>query len=520
MPDRMVRKRAGSVHRAGPWRLRLLASNPRGSTRMKHLSSLILAAWLVTAGPDARAADASAPRGATLSIYDSGFARVSELRTLNLAGTDDRVVFKALPAKLDPQTLSVEPAAGGKGFEVQEQRFEDDLTDPARMLQRYRQRPVQVRVEDGVRQGKLAGFAEDGLQLIQADGSLLTFPNLNAVGEVMFPEAERNAYLEPTLIWSIREAAEGQQNVRLNYLTGGLSWRGAYDILLNDDGTTARLQARVAVRNQSGGGFRDARVRLVLTEQGSPAEIEDRGPARPYDPTAQAPQRFAYGAREPQAEQAVASLAAVETYEVPRPLTLADGDVVHVQLAATERLPVTRFYVYDGVRFDRFQRNRRNDWNYGTEYRSAVDTHLEFDNSTPNGLGFNLPPGQASLYQRGAEETVDLLGRDTLLAVPAGGKGHLRMGPARGLRGERERTGYSEVKPLREYEESFEIRLANDSDQTVVIRVVEHLYRWSDYEIVKSDLDYQTTGAQTIEFRPELKPGGRRSIHYTVRYRW
>lgn len=487
---------------------------------MKHYCILAMAAWLIAVGNVARAADASAPRQATLSIYDSGFARISELRTLNLAGTDDRVVFKSLPAKLDPQTLSVEPAAGGKGFDVQEQRFEDDLADPARMFQRYRLRTVQVRADGGVRQGKLAGFTDSSLKVIQPDGSLLSFPDLSEVGEVIFPEAERNAYLEPTLIWSIRAPSEGQQNVRLNYLAGGLSWQGAYDILLNDDGATARLQARIAVHNQSGGGFRDARVKLVLTEQGSPATSDERGPARPYDPTAQAPQRYAYGAREPQVEQAVASLAAVETYEVPQPLTLADGDVVHVQLATTERLPVTRFYVYDGVRFDRFQRNRRNDWNYGTEYRSAVDTHLEFDNSAPNGLGFNLPPGLASLYQRGAEDTVDLLGRDTLLAVPTGGKGHLRMGPARGLRGERERTGYSEVKPLREYEESFEIRLANDSDQTVVIRVVEHLYRWSDYEVVKADLDYQTTGAQTIEFRPELKPGGRRSIHYTVRYRW
>lgn len=487
---------------------------------MKHFYRVTMAAWLTAAGSTVLAADASAPRGVTLSIYDSGFARVSELRALSLAGTEDRVVFKNLPARLNPQTVAVEPVAGGKGFDVQEQRFEDDLADPARMLQRYRNRPVQIRAADGLRQGRLSGFAADSLQVVQNDGALLSFPNVKGVEEVIFPDAERQAFLEPTLIGSIRAPAEGQQNVRLNYLTDGLSWRGAYDLVLNDDGATARLQARVALRNQSGGSFREARVKLVMTEQGQPAAASESGPPRPFDPTAQEPQRYAYGAREPQPEQAVASLVAVESYEVPRPVTLADGDQVFVQLASTERLPVTRFYVYDGVRFDRFQRNRRNDWNYGTEYRSAVDTHLEFDNSAPNGLGFNLPPGQVSLYQRAGGETVDLLGRDTMLAVAAGGKGHLRLGPARGLRGERERTGYSEVKPMREYEESFEIRLANDSDQTVVIRVVEHLYRWNDFEIVKSDLDYQTTGAQTIEFRPELKPGGRRSIHYTVRYRW
>ena len=485
---------------------------------MKHLPALILMAGAALIPGAAGAAESAAPRSTTLSIYDSGFALVSELRSLNLAGSEDRVVFKQLPARLDASSLSLEPVAGGKGFEVQEQRFEDDLAAGDRIRQRFRNRPVQVRLGDTLRQGRLGGGG-DGLHLVQPDGTLLAFPSLGAISELIFPEAERQAYLEPTLVWQIRAPSEGQQNVRLNYLTQGLYWDCAYDLLLEEGGAAARMLARVALRNQAGGLFREARIKLVLTEQGTPAAPET-GPARPYDPTAQASQRYAYGSREPQAEQVVASLAAVETYELPRPVTLADGDVVHVQLAAVERLPVARFFVYDGVRFDRFQRNRRNDWNYGTEFRTTVDTHLEFENTQPNGLGFNLPPGRVSLYRRGEQDLVDLLGRDQMLPVTAGGKGHLRLGPARGLRGERERTGYSEVKPLREYEESFEIRLANDSEEAVTIRVVEHLYRWPEYEIVKSDLDYQTTGPQTIEFRPELKPGGRRSIHYTVRYRW
>ena len=492
---------------------------------MKQLRLLFLLVPFFGQVVATHAAEATAPRGTTLSIYDSGFALVSELRSLTLAGAEERVLFKNLPARLDPQSLSVEPVAGGKGFDVLEQRFEDDLASPERLLQRYQNRPVQVRAADGVRQGRLSGGWTDStpaasLQLIQPDGGLLAFPRWDSINEVSFPEAERNAYLDPTLIWQIRAPAEGPQNVRLNYLTDGLSWNAAYDVLLAEDGQTARLLSRVALRNQTGGAFRDARVKLVLTEQGTVVADEASAENRSADPAATPPQRFPYGGREPRAEVAVASLAAVETYEVPRPVNLGDGDVVQVQLTAVERLPVSRFYVYDGVRFDRFQRNRRNDWNYGTEYRTTVDTHLEFDNTAPNGLGQNLPPGRVSLYQRGENELVDLVGRDFLLPVKQGGQGHLRLGPARGLRGERERTGYSEVKPLREYEESFEIRLSNDSDQTVVVRVVEHLYRWSDYEIVKSDLDYETTGPQTIEFQPELKPGGRRSIHYTVRYRW
>jgi hypothetical protein len=132
----------------------------------------------------------------------------------------------------------------------------------------------------------------------------------------------------------------------------------------------------------------------------------------------------------------------------------------------------------------------------------------------------DLPTGRLRVLQQRADGSLDFLGEDSLAATPAEGIGHVRVGPARGLLGERERTGYSEVKPLHEYEESFEISLANDTAEDVEVRVVEHLYRWREYEIVKSDTEYDTAAPQTLEFRPALKAGGKRSIHYTVRYRW
>ena len=490
---------------------------------MNKIPLTVLAAFLLAA---AHAGEVSAPRNTTLAVYDSGFALVSEQRVVNVGGAETRLLIKNLPARLDPQSVSFETVGGGKGFEVVEQRFEDDLAAPSRLFQRYQNRPVQVVTAGGTRPGRLTGRPVAGaepstLQVVQDDGSLASFPELRQVGEVIFPEAANNAFLEPTLVWQVKPMQEGPQNVRLSYLAGGLRWDSAYELVLAEDGATARLAARVGLHNGAGGGFREARVKLILTERGLPAAADPAfSAARPYDPTAQPAQRFSYGLADPQAESLVASLAPVESYELPRPVTVGAGESVYVQMSAVERLPVSRFYVYDGVRFDRFQRNRRNDWNYGTEYQPTVDTHLEFENTVPAGLGFALPPGQVSLYRRGSQDEVDLLGREVMPSVPAGGKGHVRLGPARGLWGERERTGYSEVKPLHEYEESFEIRLGNESDQDAVVRVVEHLYRWPEYEIVKSDLEYQEVAPQTIEFRPELKPGGRRTIHYTVRYRW
>ena len=274
--------------------------------------------------------------------------------------------------------------------------------------------------------------------------------------------------------------------------------------------------ARANVCNESGGKFENARVKLVSTEKGSVPPSASRAEGAP---PAQA-LRYSYGAEEAGAERAVASAGALGTYELPRPLTMDPGAALHVQLCMANNVPVSKFYVYDGVRFDRFQRNRRNDWNFGTEFHQTVETHLQFANAKTAGLGMDLPPGRFRLYQQKADASLDLIGEDYLQATPAEATATVLLGPARGIRGERERTGYSEVTPLHEYEESFEIRLENNSAEEIEIRVVEHLYRWNQFEIVKADTDYKATGPQTIEFRPVLKPGGKRTVHYTVRYRW
>lgn len=482
---------------------------------MKRLAFVVvpLAAVLLSALPSAAApveSQASPPKGVTIAVYDAGYGLVSELRSVTLAKGENLVTFGRLPPRIDAASASLIPISGGK-FEVLEQQFRYDLADVSSLLNRYLGKPVEVTTPAGVRKGTLVSASGSGnglsLALSSADGSVAVLAGADAPSEISFPDAARTAFLEPAILWRADAAQEGPLNLRLSYVVPGLSWDATYDAILSDEGREAYLAARASVKNDTGTGFPDARIRLVATEKG--AAGGGGGVLR-----------YSYGRSEPDAERSVAAAGAVGSYDLARPLTLARGETAHVQLRTVERLPVSRFYVYDGVRFDRFQRNRRNDWNYGTECHRTVETRLQFSNTKDGGLGTDLPPGTFRLYEQNANGALELVGEDRLPAVPAGGGANLLMGPARGLVGERERTGYSEITPLHEYEESFEIRLENNTTEEVEIRVVEHLYRSDQFDVVKADTDYTGAGPQTIEFRPVLKPGGKRSVHYTVRYRW
>jgi hypothetical protein len=462
----------------------------------------------------------------SLSVYDVGFTLVNELRRVTLANGDNEVVFRQLPALVNPDTASLNPAGGGARIQLVGQRFEYDLGDARSLFERYVGQAVQVRAPGIAVRGTLLAYP--GAPAVGRPEPLILAPegrtdaqvfHADRLDEVTFPGAVKTAYLEPTLLCAVKAGQEGMQNVRLAYVTEGLAWKASYEILLNADGRSAQFSSRISMKNFSGGRFENARVKLVATAKGAVSPLDGSGgPA--LNPNAPSAQRYGYGDAEPAAERTVAGVAPEHTYELSQPMTIGQGETKYFQFALAPALPVSRFYVYDGVRFDRFQRNRRNDWNYGTEYHKAVETYLEMNNTKDAGLGIDLPAGHVRVYQQLADDSVDYLGEDEMAAVVPASAASVLLGPARGLQGERERTGYTEVRPLHEYEESFEIRLTNFSEETAEIRVVEHLYRWVDFEIVKSDAEYKATDAQTIEFRPTLKPGGKKSIKYTVRYRW
>ncbi len=50
--------------------------------------------------------------------------------------------------------------------------------------------------------------------------------------------------------------------------------------------------------------------------------------------------------------------------------------------------------------------------------------------------------------------------------------------------------------------------------------MVEHLYRFTNWEIKAKSQDFQKTDAQTIEFKVPLKPDEEKVVTYKVRYTW
>src|SRR5262249_4024544 len=149
-----------------------------------------------------------------------------------------------------------------------------------------------------------------------------------------------------------------------------------------------------------------------------------------------------------------------------------------------------------------------------------VQNWLEFSTGEDKGLGADLPAGRVRVYQEDADGAALLIGENTIDHTPKGEDVRLYLGNAFDLVGEHTQTNFQLIAS-NVLEETYQIKLRNrKEDQAVQIRVPEHLFRWSNWEILDASDQYTKLDSDTIEFRVDVQPGQEKVITYTVRYTW
>jgi hypothetical protein len=69
-------------------------------------------------------------------------------------------------------------------------------------------------------------------------------------------------------------------------------------------------------------------------------------------------------------------------------------------------------------------------------------------------------------------------------------------------------------------DESFEIKVRNHKKEPAEVRVVEHLYRGTTWEIPITSSPFKKTDSQTAEFQIQLAPDEEKTVSYSAHYTW
>ncbi|HTF25224.1 MAG TPA: hypothetical protein VK937_15125 [Candidatus Limnocylindria bacterium] len=182
-------------------------------------------------------------------------------------------------------------------------------------------------------------------------------------------------------------------------------------------------------------------------------------------------------------------------------------------------------YVYDGFKVDPNYQNWqleaiRQQESYGTLSNPKVWVMQEFKNSIENHLGMPLPKGRVRFYRRDDDGQLEFTGENDIDHTPKDETIRLYTGNAFDMTGERTRTEYRADFNARWIDESFEIKIRNHKTTPAEIRIVEHLYRWTSWDIVKNSDAFKKLDSKTMEFTVQIPDDGEKTVTYKVHYSW
>ncbi len=473
---------------------------------MKHKLSFVL--YLILVSTFCFAGDVE------LTVYNQNLGLVKEQRTIQLKKGINEVNFTDVASKIDATSVHFKSITAPNDAKVLEQNFEYDLVSREKLLQKYIDKEIELVRRFGVSgekvetiKGTLLSSSREGLTVKVGDNIYL-----NPSGEVILSKLPEGFVTKPTLSWLVNSDRAGQHKVEVGYLTNGINWNADYVIVADKDDKKIDLNGWVTIDNRSGATYKDAKLKLIA------GDIHRIKP--PYSPPGEFDRYMAEtkAAAAPQFEEK--AFFEYHMYTLQRTSTIKDNETKQIEFASANQVPVKKLFIYDGVRspFYGYNEYSRADQRYGSQSNKEVNVMLEFKNSKENNVGIPLPKGKMRVYKEDTDKTMQFIGEDWIDHTPKDEMVRIYLGDAFDIVGERVQTDFKRGE--KSVTESYKITLRNHKDESVEVRIVEHLYRWSNWKVTEKSRYYEKKDARTIEFNVPVAKDGESIVTYTVRYWW
>ena len=487
-----------------------------------------------------------------LTIYNQNFAVVRDSVPLDLKAGANAVTYANATAQVEPDSVILRDPAGKHSLQILEQNYRNDPVSQELLLSLFEGKTIDFqfdRIKDNtlVREtipGKIvrSGYVPGGgntQPIIEVGGDL----QFSLPGQPLFPNLGDDTILKPAFNWLLQSDKPGAFDAEVGYVTGGFDWSASYNLVSPEKGDHCDLVGWITMNNNSGKTFENAKIKLMAGDVNKIQPIN-----RPMMMMRAMGGAGGGGAdfAPPVTEK---SFDEFHLYNIARPTTLHDHETKQVEFVHAEKMYAPTIYVYDGAADYRFYGGLNEDRSFGTQSSKKILVQREFVNDETNHLGIAMPAGKLRFYRRDSDGQLQFVGENTIDHTPRKETVRVTTGNAFDLVGERKQTDFivnltgnvnqqpiidpntglpvnkpavaNNTPPPPWIDETFEIKLRNrKKTDAVEIRVVEHLYRWSNWSITQSSEKFEKKDAQTIEFRIPVKPDEEKTVTYTVHYSW
>jgi len=433
-----------------------------------------------------------------VTIYNGNLGLVKDVRQTRLPTGLHETEFTDVAAQIDPTTVHLKSLTDPAGLRILEQNYEYDLLSSGKLMEKYVGRMVRLYNTDGTYlEAKLLATAGP---VFEINGQI----HLGHNGRLVLPSLPDNLVSKPTLVWLLRNAIAGPQRVEASYLTGGITWKADYVMVINAADTKSDVTGWVTIDNRSGATYGNASLKLVAGDVNR--AVEGRRAARLMDVAAKAASNQE-AARDFKSE----GFFEYHLYTLDGRTTIKDNQTKQLTLMAAADVPVVKQLIYYGAQ-DYYRTS------YGLPMSNQkVGVYLDIKNSQENRLGLPLPKGKVRVYKADASGSQQFVGEDWIDHTPRDERVMIKMGDAFDVVGERTQKEWRKIGSNL-YEVEWEISLRNHKKDDQTVTVIEPVP--GDWQVLTSTHAWEKPEAHTLKFQvPVVKEGASR-LTYRVRLRF
>jgi hypothetical protein len=433
-----------------------------------------------------------------VTIYNGNLGLVKDTREARLDAGMLEVQFADVAALIDPTSVHLKSLTDPAGLRILEQNYEYDLLTSAKLLEKFVGKTVRLYQSNGTYQD--ARLLSTNGPIYEINGQI----HMGHSGQVVLPALPENLVSKPTLMWLLRSARAATQRVEASYLTGGISWKSDYVMVINPADTRADLTGWVTIDNKSGSTYSNAALKLVAGDINR--AVDRRRDGRLMEMAAKA-------ASVELADRDFKSEGFFEyhLYTLDGRTTIKDNQTKQLALMAASEVPMDKHFIYYGAA----------DY-YRTQYgvpmsNQKVGVYLELKNSKENRLGQPLPKGKVRVYKADTSGSQQLIGEDWIDHTPKDEKIRIKMGEAFDVVGQRTQKDWKRIASNL-YEVEWEITLRNHKQEAVTVEVIEPMP--GDWEVLRASHPHEKIQAFTAQWKIPVAKDGENKLSYRIRVRF
>jgi len=431
-----------------------------------------------------------------VTIYNGNLGLVKDIRELVLGPGVHEVKFMDVAAQIDPTTVHLKSLTDTTGLRILEQNYEYDLLNPQKLLDKFVGKPVKLMTQDGNLIDAVLLSNNNG-PIYKINGQI----HLGHPGRVILPDLPDNLIPKPTLVWLLQNHTGRPQRIEASYLTGGITWKADYVVVLNAKDTGGDLSGWVTIDNKSGAAYTDAALKLVAGDIHRAVTRREVRDALEYAAkAAAAPQQF-------QEE----SFFEYHLYSLEGRTTIKQNQTKQISLLDVTDIPIKKELRFYGA--SQYYRGQ-----LGTPMSNQkVSVFLEVANTEQHRLGMPLPKGTVRVYKAASDGSLQFIGEDIIDHTPKDEKVKIKMGEAFDVVGERTQRDWKKIASG-VYETEWEVEIRNHKKEDVQVTIVEPVP--GDWEVIKSSHPYDKTEVHTLQYVVSVPKDGKTTVNYRVRMRW